>query len=237
MYIRRCCCPRSSQPKSAQRRASSPAKQGQCPPHGFVSQLDSTSLDCSAMHRLINCLLTLSLVLSLGCMCLWIRSHFDYDMVHYEARSGFQTNVCSVRGRVTLLHSNLYWEKPRGPGTQYSRFSAGEKKGLDLANDFDSSNGRHFWNRLGFTLRSLHGPINTTIHIFFVSAPYWSLVGLFAALPALQFLRLHRRRRLMHQRRRAGRCIACGYDLSATRDCCPECGRSQTKNSAPERVY
>lgn len=162
-------------------------------------------------------------------MGLWIRSHFDYDTIHYEARSGFQTNLYSVQGEVMLYRSNLYWEEPRGIGVHYSRLSAKSEKGYHLASDLDSSNGRHFWNRLGFKLLSRHERPDRKVHVIFVSAPCWALAGLFAALPAIHFLRLYRRRWLMRNRRAAGRCIVCGYDLRATLDRCAECGTRQPK--------
>jgi hypothetical protein len=53
--------------------------------------------------------------------------------------------------------------------------------------------------------------------------PYWILVLLFAIAPALSARRvwLHRRAR---RRRRANACPACGYDLRASPERCPECG-------------
>ena len=50
--------------------------------------------------------------------------------------------------------------------------------------------------------------------------PIWLIAGTMAILP---FCWMLRRARLRHRWVR-GLCIACGYDLRATRDRCPECG-------------
>lgn len=180
------------------------------------------------MRRLTGSLLTLCLMLSLGCIGLWIRSYFEYDVFHYEARSGFQTNANLVRGKVVLYHANLYWDGRSGPGMHYWRFSPGSQKGRDVVSDFDWSNGRHFWNPLGFKLLSRHGPFGPMVHIVVVSAPLWALAAIFAAFPALQFVHFCRRRWLARNRQATGRCVNCGYDLRASRDYCPECGTSQS---------
>jgi hypothetical protein len=51
--------------------------------------------------------------------------------------------------------------------------------------------------------------------------PFWLLV----ALPAVPALVAARRRWRSRTRLRAGRCVACGYDLRATPGRCPECGK------------
>jgi hypothetical protein len=53
-----------------------------------------------------------------------------------------------------------------------------------------------------------------------VYAPHWLAALLFALLPAIWVTGLVRRRR----RVRGQRCAACGYDLRATPERCPECG-------------
>lgn len=53
--------------------------------------------------------------------------------------------------------------------------------------------------------------------------PYWVPALLFALAPAARLWRLVRNRRASG-RASLGRCRACGYDLRATPDRCPECG-------------
>jgi hypothetical protein len=53
-----------------------------------------------------------------------------------------------------------------------------------------------------------------------VSVPNWFAVLLFAIAPA----RVWHVRRRVAQRARTGHCVACGYDLRASPERCPECG-------------
>jgi hypothetical protein len=54
----------------------------------------------------------------------------------------------------------------------------------------------------------------------FVAIPYWALAAGMAALSLWAMLR----RRSQRERLLPGHCIACGYDLRASHEKCPECG-------------
>ena len=60
----------------------------------------------------------------------------------------------------------------------------------------------------------------------FFSVPYWPFVVLGGALGWW----IGRRPRLLRRRIKAGLCVACGYDVRATPDRCPECGHMPESN-------
>ena len=56
-----------------------------------------------------------------------------------------------------------------------------------------------------------------------IRIPYWFLFAIFSP-PALVRLGLFLKRKLYRRRQEHGFCPACGYDLRASRERCPECG-------------
>jgi hypothetical protein len=70
-------------------------------------------------------------------------------------------------------------------------------------------------------------PPSRRIHQLNLRVPYWSLMIFMLVCPAWSW------RRRWHDRRMQGRCADCGYDLRATPDRCPECGKVVTAMSEP----
>ena len=76
---------------------------------------------------------------------------------------------------------------------------------------------------LGFQFRARRGLYQGNYYWYGAAAiPFWFPVVVCSGLPLLWTWR----RRRARMRARRGRCRFCGYDLRATTDRCPECGRS-----------
>jgi len=73
------------------------------------------------------------------------------------------------------------------------------------------------------------GDVSSSVAIDRYVVAYWFVILIVALVPLLQFIRALR----VRSRMRSGLCPACGYDLRATPDRCPECGAVAHKSLRP----
>jgi hypothetical protein len=187
----------------------------------------------------------LCLLLCLAALALWIRSHFVTDQFYThsfddERRNNNdittwrQTLYQSAGGRLeigqflqagdrwqpghnktyrevmeTLARGNeFYVATPAGRRPKYAIFREGEGSQWGPIRSWAYEGSK----TVGFDSRAL-------------SVPHWTL-ALILALPPAIWAGLYLRRRRRHK---AGLCPACGYDLRATPDRCPECGATPAR--------
>jgi hypothetical protein len=173
-------------------------------------------------RRLLNLLTVLSLLMCVAAAAMWVRSYrvrdvwiaFSYPGTPFTftARS-----VVSDRGAFSVWRcrsDNAMRVVPSDLETWSRLFGVYWKGHHPFSHNDENWGFPHFgfaWNRDMFS---------GVVERWEVSVPYWAVVLLFAFLP-LQAVaaRVRDRRRL-----RGGLCAACGYDLRATPDRCPECG-------------
>jgi hypothetical protein len=185
------------------------------------------------MRRLARHLFTawcvLSLVLLVAVCVLWVRSGYTVDTARYASavdpvtslqwRVGFysvegQVHVCRLFRERTIgppedvlgggLDSYPFPESPR----PFTGFAAGERRPLG------------FGLVRKVTVDPATGPWEQRWTHTAVSVPHWFLALVLLVSP----IRWTLIRFVAWRRRRAGRCEACGYDLRASGERCPECG-------------
>jgi hypothetical protein len=149
----------------------------------------------------------LSALVLLTTALLWMRSLWARDRIAF--------NVAHRRVWVESFPHHLYITYGKLPPALVDEVLVT----LQLHNDQIQSRPRYWevrWQRLrgGFTG---------------IGIPYWLTVLLTSALP-IRWIGL---RVVKSQRHRHGLCAACGYDLRASTDRCPECGEPITKPAIP----
>ena len=200
--------------------------------------------------RLLNLFTLLSLVISLASLGLWLRGRYVIDQLTWRREGGGGGRTVSEEWRllsgkgVVSLTRGKEWHfpapNPLAPGSPVTdvgppvvgppavplgpfRF---ERRVLNPATVVVLRSA--FWGKLGFKLQDYafespsvgHGGRTRQLRV-----PYWALASA-TALPPLVWATLglgHRRRRRLR-----GLCPACGYDVRASPDRCPECGRPST---------
>jgi hypothetical protein len=172
-----------------------------------------------------------SLLLCVATMGLWVRSDWAADVLAWQWVSPQPpaigtTSAWSVLGLVEKGGLLLLWERntgdvrsihPENPDFLHAtRFA----DSYPTAGFFQSQNGSTSRYVLGFQYGYDREP---GVPRYAIVVPIPALVLLFAAIPMALVPALVRRRS-QSNRKRSGLCTACGYDLRATPDRCPECG-------------
>lgn len=185
------------------------------------------------MRRIFTALSILSLLLCAAAAALWVRSYAGSDYLE-RSLPGSQPSpgvlhhqsyaITWTRGDVRLtLNDHTYFGTPEIVGVvgvpisnwSYGRLGEGHV-------GFERLRGRSLPNRLGFH------EFTTGWESSFASQgsrgiafPAWLPAVAFALLPGRRIVSFVRQRR---RRARDGHCSACGYDLRASPERCPECG-------------
>jgi hypothetical protein len=178
-------------------------------------------------HRLFTIASALSLLLGMATVVLWVRSYWTGEFVIWsrlvlpdDPESDFvkmdryyAIDVGDGTGCFVVGLDDT-WAQPHAPmpGWQYQPASPPFNYHVEFSS---------LWERLGFYWGD--GPDGLTD----LAVPCWTIAGIFAVAPAMQVVLYRRGRR----DRKTHHCSACGYDLRATPDRCPECGTAVPKNT------
>ena len=179
------------------------------------------------MRRLLFAAISvLSLLLCLATAVVWVRSYWVTHVVNVS-HGRWRVEVFENVGApiLSIFHDDGPAETPwfyaviRGPSRTHTTFPAPMTMFLGFG---------AIWSPADRTLPPDMMPSDLLILV----VPYWGVCLLSGILPAI-WLPLAARRFRRARRLRRGRCVACGYDLRASGDICPECGRSVVKVGPP----
>ena len=150
---------------------------------------------------------------SVGAAFLGVRTFYRVAKYQYVSQDGWGVMVIPKRGRLDLV----YMRKSPDPDPGFIRIR-GSPHGVG---------GTDYGRRvLGF------GGGRAPSGGRYVNIPFW-FIAVACAAPTVLLLRAEWRRR----KSRPGTCPACGYDLRATPDRCPECGAEPPTGKAAARTH
>jgi hypothetical protein len=178
---------------------------------------------------ILNTLTVLSLVLCVGTLGLWVRSHCVSDWITHDRESATgavvtarktEIGIGAGHAAVTVRTENWFddggnWRDSTKAIDDWSWDRA------EVQDPLPAETPPTIWTRMGFAFtRDSSGDWFQGYRQTRVAAPLWLASLIAAALPAIRLTRAFR----VGRRTAAGRCVRCGYDLRATPDRCPECG-------------
>lgn len=169
---------------------------------------------------MFNTVALLSLPLLVATVWLWVRSYRVADVVWW-AHDNRGAEVFSSKGG--LYHSVTYYRLHDENSWVYKRKTPGGlyvTPGVTVLRDWDFAGFRWIVTDRTQTRTTLAEPG------WSVGIPHWFVAGCFASPGVVWVWRRSRKRRYP-----AGFCVGCGYDLRATPERCPECGRVYPKST------
>jgi hypothetical protein len=171
-----------------------------------------------------NLLVVCSAVLCVSAVTMWARSMKTWDSADYY-RDGRQPatpydelyGVFSQRGSIGFGYIRVSAITPTEGCWGMHLTSTPASGSVGWPRQFRFLGLSH-WN-----YRSPPSPQWRWMHAIGFDLPYWVIATVFAILPAIAIRRAWLARRV-RRRLANGLCIACGYDVRASSERCPECG-------------
>jgi hypothetical protein len=196
------------------------------------------------LRRLLSLLTMISLLLCTAALVLWVRSYnkSDGDSLHHP-RGETWMEALSIEGKVSFLRVSGYRVTDNGPAAEYRLtvsqgdevFQTGPRPSLLTAVLFlmsQSTEHQLFFGtwQSGSMDRMRYGqpPPASLPSYQLLELRWWFLAGVLALLPCVRLALWGRRRLRARRLSRDNCCTACGYDLRATPERCPECGAMVT---------
>jgi hypothetical protein len=160
-------------------------------------------------RRLFNVLAAVSAVLCVATVALWVWGCWFWTCFNWTTTSG------ALGGCVICSAGDLHVEVLQPPPLDdYRARTCGPRVKVRSLPYAKSAAVREPWGRFDVGREA-----NTYFKRTWVGVPFWAIIGVSAPI-----LTLAVHRHTSKSRVGAGRCVACGYDLRATPERCPECG-------------